>query len=749
MSVFFKKKIVIAWVMSCVCFLVLFVLKKSPPLQFLEFKSFDLRSQFSETAVTLSPNIVLVLIDEHSLQTMRPLVGRWPWPRALYAELLDFFSFSKAQQVIFDILFTETQNSSSSSQGLSPDDAIFVESSLVFGRTLHAFQLYHDKEDEWNKLMLNRSLPSEVVNKHVLSVKNYPYLSFANIAYLPFEELLRSASAIGFVNYIPDSDGTYRKAKLVERYHSFVFPSLSFAAALSILRPSKIAIQKNGIEFEFSDRQSLTSDHGQVQDPPLLRPDFLTIPLDKDGRFLFQPSLNFPAYSVSGILGTIQQLAKGETKNLMAPPEEFKNKIVFIGTSAVGTYDRLNLSIGQNVPGVYTHASVLSNILTRHFLKPIENNLLYAGILLACFMIAFLTLTSSSIWLQISYPVCGILGYTLLSFFLFKYQQLVLPFGIPILCVVFNTIGAMSFLSVTEGKERRRVRRLLAQYVSPAVLTEVMDKTESLLTPEIGVKAELTIFFSDIRDFTSFSEKRPPEQIVEMLNYYFHHMVDIVFKNQGTLDKFIGDAIMVFWGAPIQTSEHPKLGVLTALEMREKLIEINTFYERKGYPEIKIGMGIHTGVVILGNIGSEKKLDYTVIGDNVNVTSRLEGLTKYFGCDILISESTYSAVKEDILCHIVDQVQVKGKKQPIRVFYPLRASEASKDAKEARERADRYEAAFQYYQKGDWKKALEVYMELANHHPPHRVASIFLERCQLFLKSPPVHWEGIYTLKEK
>ena len=229
-------------------------------------------------------------------------------------------------------------------------------------------------------------------------------------------------------------------------------------------------------------------------------------------------------------------------------------------------------------------------------------------------------------------------------------------------------LAAFVYLSVTEGREKRKVRKMLGQYVSPHMLSEIENSMGDVLKAEVGTKEHVTILFSDIRGFTSISENETPERTVSMLNRYFSLWADAIFDEDGTIDKFVGDAVMALWGAPLKRDDHPVRAVRAALRLLEKLPELNVELKESGYPEIRIGIGINTGFAILGNIGSEKKLDYTVIGDAVNLASRIEGLTKQYSCGILVSESTYDLVKDHFECEYVDKVNVKGKDKPVKIF---------------------------------------------------------------------------------
>jgi len=424
---------------------------------------------------------------------------------------------------------------------------------------------------------------------------------------------------------------------------------------------------------------------------------------------------------------------------------------VIIGASASGVDDLKQTAIGDEVPGVWLHGSIISNLLDRDFIKTRPDWEIFLIISFICLAITIVILRFRSVTMQLLIPVFFIILYLLLSYLLFDFYRLWIPVITPLTAFAGVFVGSYTYMSLTEGKDRRKTRKMLSQYVSPAVLSEVMDKSDSILTAEVGTTEELTILFSDIRGFTSFSEATEPTQVVEQLNYYLKEMVDIVFDFKGTLDKFIGDAVMAFWGAPVMSKTHARDGVLSALEMNARLVDVNTAFREKGYPEFKIGVGLNTGPVILGNIGSDKKLDYTIIGDNVNLASRLEGLTKTYGCDVIISESTFQQIEAEIPCRIVDSVRVKGKEKPIQIYQPLCSP---KDSQEKRDIGLKLEAlangAFRHYQAQEFKAAIKAYEEVQQFRAHDMLSEMMIERCRAFLENPPPKdWDGCYTMKIK
>jgi adenylate cyclase len=442
-------------------------------------------------------------------------------------------------------------------------------------------------------------------------------------------------------------------------------------------------------------------------------------------------------------------------KKKMAAPlrkEDFQNKYVFIGVSAVGGADLKTTSIGELTPGVFLQASTLSNVLNKDFLKNLAHPITISITWILALLCASFIIHSLSFIFQIPFLIFTILIIPAVSFYALESQRYVIPIVYPVLTLLMTILCSYLYMTLTEGREKRKTRKMLAQYVSPHVLEQVMDKKD-MLKAEVGTKEHMTILFSDVRSFTSFSEKHPPEKVVEMLNYYLNHMVDVVFHHQGTLDKFVGDAVMAFWGAPLKTSTHAFQAVSAGRDMLSALRKVNQYFQSKQFPLFEIGVGVHTGDVILGNIGSEKKLDYTVIGDNVNLASRIEGLTKTYHSELLISESTYVAVKDNIPCKIMDYVRVKGKEKPIGFYAPLLHTEERSKEKIETDMVAMYEEAFHFYLQKNFSKALMIYTE-AKKYEPYTLhldyLSMMIERCQNFQAQPPEdQWDGVYTMTSK
>ena len=717
-----QKKQIAGLILTLTVSFLVSVLYFSGILERLEFISYDQRMAFHRKDALLHDDIAVVLIDEASLQAMDPLVGRYPWPRSVYGDLIDFLALGGARAVVFDILFTESEKSTLG-QHTSQSDERLTQASAESGIAIHAVQILKESLADTEAGYLSKPMPSVFINRHAIQGAKGFTDSGNNNFLLPLDGLYEATRGIGAVGIEPDADGIYRRAKLFSVYQGHVFPSLSVAPLLQ--------------QFSAQPPQHFT-DHIRFGDRH--------IPLDKQGNLLVNMTGDYRPYSISGLFSSIQKLQAGELENMLVYPDEFENKIVFIGASAIGLEDIKTTPVSAKTPGVMIHASIVSNILNGRFLDDAGHITTVVTITLLAAITMAGILSFSNIYLQAVIPLVLTLLYAGWSLWRFQYHE-VYHLTAPLLSIILAWLTAITYMVFTEAKDKRRVRTMFSQYVSPAVLNQLTEHYEDQLGAGIGKKENLSILFSDIRGFTGISEQLEAEQVVDLLNTHFSVMSEVIFRHHGTMDKFIGDAIMAFWGAPIRLDDHAERSVRAAIEMMRSLELVNEQLANKGYPSIRVGIGINTGSVVLGNIGSERKLDYTVIGDNVNLASRLEGLTNQYGCPIIISEYTYQDLAGGIPCALIDQVRVKGKQVPIRLFWPLALPtddpQALEDAGQlAKLTVDGFEAYFER----NWDKALEYYQHL----PDGQLKTIFLNRCESYKTNPPPeHWDGVFTLTSK
>lgn len=687
-------------------------------LEQVEWIGQDWRAQLLRSDRPASERVAVILIDEAAIRAMDKATGRWPWPRSLHADIIEFLELGLPQAIVFDILFTEQQRApGTTTTDQSPDDQRLIQATRQAGAAIHAMQILTDVPDETNAALLDRPLPATAKARAVANAQ-VPTGHPANAYYLPFDGLYHAARRLAVVNMDPDRDGTYRRVKLLHGYQGSAFPSLGLAPVLEALKPSTV-----------------------IQADTRLQLGDLTVPLDANGRYLINHYGTVKTYSMSGVIASAQRLLQGDTENLLIDPAEFADKIVFIGASAAGLDDLKATPLNATAPGVLLHAATAANLLEQDFLRPIPGRM---TALLTVLLVAITTLSIlrlDKIALQVGIPALLAFGYLGLSLWAYRHNYL-LDLAAPLLAPFAACGACFIYLAATEGRDKRRVRRMLAQYVSPAVLNEVVARYQDQLQAEVGSEEHLSILFSDIRGFTSLSEAMPPAKVVELLNRYFSEMTDAIFVCEGTIDKFIGDAIMAFWGAPIKDPRHADKSLAAAIEMHRRLQGVNDWLRTHGYPQIAIGIGINSGNVILGNIGSTQKLDYTVIGDNVNLASRLEGLTKVYGVAIVLSEYTYALLEQPLPCHTLDLVRVKGKSRPLMIYGPI--------LDETRERAaalaNLSAQGFTAYRERRWDEAIALYSNL----PPSELRHTFIERCVHFRATPPPpDWDGVFVLTSK
>ena len=457
-----------------------------------------------------------------------------------------------------------------------------MQASAESGIAIHAFQLIKEDPEFVDAQYLNTPMPEDFVEQHAMLGASGFIDNNMNAYLIPMTDLYQSSALVGMVGMSSDIDGVYRRVKPFTVYQNQVYASHSMAPL--VLTTGDMAPSLKDNILSFAGKQ---------------------IPLDDKAKFLVNMVGQYEPYSIAGIFSSIQTMQMGESEELLVYPDEFAGKIVYIGASAIGLEDIKTTSIESKTPGVMIHASITSNFLndtfldTQSSLSTILLIIMFTAITIAGILLA------NTVYLQSFIPLALLSLYGLGGYFAFA-ENIVLNMTAPIFAVLLTWISTITYLVFTEGKDKQRVKNMFSQYVSPAVLTQVTDNFEDQLHASVGKKEHLSILFSDIRSFTDMSEKLEAEQVVELLNIYFSVMCDVVFKYNGTMDKFIGDAIMAFWGAPIRTKRHGIESVSAAIEMMRKLITVNEQLASKGYPEVKIGIGINTAEVILGNIGSER-----------------------------------------------------------------------------------------------------------------------------------------------
>jgi adenylate cyclase len=430
------------------------------------------------------------------------------------------------------------------------------------------------------------------------------------------------------------------------------------------------------------------------------------------------------------------------------PPGTFKGKLVLVGASATGIGDLRSTPFGGiNYPGVEIHANVIDNILNRHFLLRGANQVVVDVLLIFLFGVPL------GLWLGLAQPRSMLFGLLLLVplgfgvWFAFLHGWW-LNFTVPAGTLVANVGLVAMYRALVEEKEKRRVRGAFQQYLNGEVIRRLLENPD-LVKPR---KTEITVMFSDIRGFTTISEKLDAQELAILLNEYLTDMTRIVFRHHGTLDKYIGDAVMAFWGAPIEDASHATQGCHAALEMIARLAEMQKKWRAEGRPVLDIGVGLCTGVASVGEMGSDLHKGYTALGDTVNLSSRLEGLNKEYATHILLSDSTYAAVEDPLLVfREVDLIRVKGKLQPVTLYELVAARGTPEgDAPDLEQRLEFFAQGRACYRERRWQDAQLIFDKLLERWPDDGPARMYLNRCREYLVAGPEgDWDGVYVMTHK
>ncbi len=640
------------------------VLGQASLLQQLELKTYDARLRAVATGEGPPPAIAQVLIDDHSIRQLEPMVGRWPWPRMVHAVLVDFLARGPATLVVYDVLFSEEAKGTSEIGGTTwtgaeSDDAL-VQSVAKAGNVILAAEASSEG-------LVDASQNVQPALADIPSLRaRWPLTGFAERRPLltpPFPALARAARGIGHARLAYDPDGPARRYVPFVEVAGHVVPSLPVAAAL--------AVRGVGPDQVSATRAALRLGPARVPWVEQVVPDYYG-PAQTVWRGLVPfrgPTMRadrtptFPSYSFQDVFLAEQQLLAGETPHL--DPAVFKDRIVVVGVTAEGLKDIFTTPFGEgNMPGAEFHANVLDGLLTNRTIAPaapwqrVLTTLVPAlaigvvGALAAPWATAAAALAASAL---LAWYTTRALGHGVW-----------LPLVVPVLAVVLTFVADLAWSYFVEGREKRRVKRLFSRYVSKDVYQQLLASPG-----EVGLggeRREMTVLFSDMRGFTTLSESGEAEDLVRQLNQYFTRMVAVVFAHRGTVDKFVGDMVMALFGAPLDDPDHADHAVQTALKMVDELQDLNRRWAVEGRAALDIGIGINTGEMIAGNIGSDTIMSYTVIGDNVNLGARLESLNKDYGTRILISEATRRQLKGHYDVRALGEVTVKGKTRPVAIF---------------------------------------------------------------------------------
>jgi adenylate cyclase len=746
----------------------------------LELDTLDTRFRYRPQRFSSpDPRIVIVDIDQRAQEVL----GRWPFSRSYFAKLLDVLHEDGARVAAFDITFSKPDQSGAPVRALAEELSKRQQSGEAIDPKLTSevqqLAANYDADSQFSRA-IKRFGPVILGNYFLFTRADLEGVSDATLqsyadqiaffAYPPAHPLrpqlgnedklhlmeifegarlvpkgseanldsLTSAlsgdtSWTGFFNVPPDSDGVVRRATLLLPYGRSenpadwdLYPSLDIMAARAVMG---------------AEAQDTNLFYGPVGIVRINFGNVLSLRTDAFGQMLINyqgPWGTFPHYSIADVL------QKG------FPPDKLKGKLVLIGATATGIGDlRATPFGGTNYPGVEIHANTIDNILNDRFLKRDARSALIDAILIFTFGIPL------GIWMALVQPRWMWFGAgMLIPLVAVDYGAFLrgwwLNFTVPAMTLTGNVLLVSLYRALVEEKEKRKVRTAFGQYLSPEVIRRLLVNPR-LVEPR---KTDITVMFSDIRGFTSISEKLDAQELALFLNQYLSDMTRIVFNHHGTLDKYIGDAVMAFWGAPFEEIGHAARACNAALEMMQRVRELQTQWAAQGKPRLEIGIGLNTGVASVGNMGSALRYGYTALGDAVNLSSRLEGLNKDYGTHVIVNETTYQAAKDDgFIFRELDLMRVKGKLQPVTIYQLMgRQTDFAVDgsAETLRLQLEMFARARDLYRRRQWKSAQGAFQEILDKWPKDGPARVYVERCQEYLAGePPADWDGVFVMSHK
>lgn len=779
-----RKNIVITGIALSLFFIIFYIIYSNFSFNFIEYfelKSYDMRYRVNEILKTKRDknreyDVVIVGIDEKSLLE----IGKWPWRRDVHGGLLNKLKNYNVKSVGFDVSFTENgvpnfleeykSELKTVTGEMYKNKKIDEESAVTLLTKINELSTDEDykfaeaiknsgnisigtynilKKEEYNKENYSNSV-DYINNRYfymdgvVEEIIEEQRTGKRRADYFKVEKIIPPVDIIGKFCYgiapfevgSPDPDGVLRGIAAVtyENSTKLYFPPLYLLVYLNSLNYS---MEKN-VVLDMKNSFIDIYENGVEK-----RKLFRRVPTNKNGyqRLWFY-----------GMSHTFKYLSYTDVINNKINPEELKNKIILIGytDSAKGLYDLRATPIDPNTPGVELHATAIQNLIDSKFMK--RADILFHVVVMfiimgiITFIFAMKRIKAKNANLVVFLLIAG---YTISGYIFFKFGIWIELFY-PTACFItaYIVMNAENYLN--EEVEKKHIRNLFSHYISPELVEKLIENPEMLKLG--GEKKVLTAFFSDIKGFTSISENMKPEELVEFLNEYLSEMTEIILKNSGTIDKYIGDAVMGIFGAPVYSENHAVNACFAAIEYQKKLKLLRETEKNRGNAEIYARIGINTGEMVVGNmgctIGEQSKFNYTIIGDEVNLASRLEGANKFYGTEIMISSATYNFAKEYIEVRELDKIKVKGKKNAVTVYELIGKKGELTD--EVNELKKIYEDGLKYYKLKEWKKAEEIFESAYKKFIFDGPVKLYLDRVREFINNPPDEkWDGVYEYETK
>jgi adenylate cyclase len=672
----------------------------------LELKTLDWRFQTFSEPSRRDPRIVLVVINQASLDAFEKDGIFWPWPRSIYGALLSFLKKGGAKVVVFDELF-----SNPSSIGADQDAALGA-ALKDFGRTVLAM----DSGVEPHPL---RAVPPPVryaVDPGPASAAAAP----ARRSYrLPIPEVLAGAAFLGDTTIPPDLDGIFRRVPLAVEMGGRLYPTLAAAAAMAATGKSLAELAPPLV-----DGRMLVLFHGKaLTDDPRLK--------------------TYDSYAAGDLILGWQALEEKRAPSI--DPAVFKDKVVFVGLTAAGLLDNRPSPVSPVFAGTEIVAAAADGLINRVCLTRAPAPALFALLLFALLAAGAASRISGRAWAALGLTAAASAALAGAACAAFRHGVW-LDMAAPQLALWLGFAAASAYGYAVEGRQKRYIQGAFSHYLSPEIVKQIAESPEKLALG--GERRDVTVYFSDIEGFTTLSEKLEPEKLTKLMNRYLGEMTETILASGGTLDKYIGDAIMAFWGAPIPSDGHALTACKVALDNQKKLAALREELARQGLPPVRNRIGLNSGSASVGNMGSSRRFSYTAIGDSVNLASRLEGANKAYGSYILISESTRSGAGAAVETRELDYVKVKGKNLPIRVYELLGLSGETEPR--LLEKARVFESGLALYRARKFAEAEAVFAGVLKVFGPDHASDVYLEHCRTRrAEPPPPEWDGSHALTEK
>jgi len=660
-------------------------------------------------------DIIIVDIDNRSLEKL----GRFQqWPRSYHARVIDYLRAGGASCIVFDMLFIERD-------AKPAEDSLFILSTQNAGNVIHSLELGQADPDAFlykmNKPPAGFAAPRFILplpRETIAALDSFDRFDGKVMA------LYNNSAGMGFANFLPDEDSVIRKMPLFVNFAGQAYPSLALAVVTQFA-----GFNYKDIEIELG-REARLGESGNGGKP-------LRIPINKKGHVL----INY-----MGTWKTFRYVSYYDVLEQRLPAEMFADRIVLVGTSAAGLADLRPVPFQAAFPGVEVHANIIYNILTQEFISQQPKRLSIVVMLIFAMIAGVITMIWSP-WLGILFVLALSGGYIVLTTWIFVERNAWVPLVQPMLSFGIAFISVMVYRFLSEERQKQLIKGMFVHYASELIVNELIKDPSKLKLG--GDKKYATAFFSDIKDFTTVSEKLSPEKLIMQLNEYLSAMTDVVLEYGGYLDKYEGDAVVAVFGVPVDQTDHAERACLTALDMQKVLVDLRKNWTAEKRPAFEARIGLNTGEMIAGNIGGKNRFDYTVIGDAVNLASRLEGANKMYATKIMVGEETYNAAKGKIIARELDFLRVKGKSNPVRV-YELLARRSDGFAESLNTAYTHFARGLELYRLQEWQKAIAEFRRVLEFKSDDGPAKEFLRRCDIFMQSPrPPDWDGVFEMRTK